>query len=68
MINAPKIRGRMAELGITQRDLAERMGLAAPTVSQKLNRLRPMDLDEAKRMAEILEIDTSQMGEYFFGA
>lgn len=68
MINTTKIRERMAELGITQRTVADKLGLAAPTVSQKLNRLRPMDLEEAKKLAEILELDSSQMSEYFFSA
>lgn len=68
MINTTKIRERMAELGITQRAVADKLGLAAPTVSLKLNRLRPMDLEEAKKLAEVLELDSSQMSEYFFSA
>lgn len=66
MLNVDKIRGRMSELRITQQDVAEALGLAAPTVSQKLNRIRPMDLDEAEKLADLLGITDAQFGEYFF--
>lgn len=66
MLNVDKIRGRMSELRITQQDVAKALNLAAPTVSQKLNRVRPMDLDEAEKLAELLGITNEQFGEYFF--
>lgn len=66
MINSGKIKGRMVELGITQKDMAEYLGLAAPTVSQKLNNVRPMDLVEAEKIAEMLRIPDKEFGEYFF--
>ena len=66
MLNTPKIRGRMAELGLTQKDVAKALEIAAPTVSQKLNRLRPMDLDEAEKLAQLLHIEDAQLREYFF--
>lgn len=66
MLNVDKVRGRMAELRLTQKDVAETLGIATPTVSQKLNRVRPMDLDEAEKLATLLLLDDSQFGEYFF--
>lgn len=66
MINIAKIRGRMAELKVTQKEIASELNLAAPTVSQKLNQIRPMSLDEAEKIARILKIDESEFGEYFF--
>lgn len=66
LLNVVKIRERMAELGVTQKDVAQFLGLAAPTVSQKLNRVRPMDLDEAEKLAVLLKIEDSQFGKYFF--
>lgn len=66
MINSAKIKGRMVELGITQKDMAEYLGIAAPTVSQKLNNVRPMDLVEAERIAEMLKIPDNEFGKYFF--
>ena len=66
MINSGKIKGRMAEMGITQKDMAEYLGIAAPTVSQKVNNVRPMDLSEAEKIAEMLKIPDNEFGEYFF--
>ena len=53
MINSNKIKGRMVELGITQKDVAITLNIAPPTVSQKINNVRPMDLDEAEALAKM---------------
>lgn len=66
MLNVDKVRGRMAELRITQKDVAEALGIAQPTAHQKLNRIRPMDLDEAEKLAHLLKLEDHQFGEYFF--
>ena len=66
MLNVNKIRGRLAELNLTQKDVANALGIAAPTASQKLNRVRPMDLDEAEKLAKLLQIDDNEFREYFF--
>lgn len=66
MLNIDKVRGRMAELRLTQKDVARALGIAVATASQKLNRVRPMDLDEAEKLAELLQLDDAAFGEYFF--
>lgn len=66
MVNSAKIMGRMVELRITQADLAVKLGITQPTVSQKINNIRPMDLDEAEKMAEILKIGMPDFASYFF--
>ena len=66
MLNVDKIRGRLAELRLTQKDVAKALDIALPTASQKLNRIRPMDLDEAEKLADLLGIDDKHFGEYFF--
>ncbi len=66
MLNVNKIRGRMTELRLTQKDVAQALGIALSTASQKLNRVRPMDLDEAEKLANLLDIDNESFGEYFF--
>ena len=66
MINTNKIKGRMRELELVQADVAKALGLAEATVSQKLNGKRPMDLDEAAKLAEMLEIGDPDFGAYFF--
>lgn len=66
MVNSSKIRGRIVELGLTQKDLAEELNLAVATVSQKINNVRPMSLAEAYTIARILEISDEDFREYFF--
>ena len=66
MLNVDKVRGRMAEMRLTQKDVANALGIAVPTASQKLNRVRPMDLDEAEKLANLLHLDDWNFGEYFF--
>jgi len=66
MLNVSKVRGRMAELRVTQKDVAAALGIAIPTASQKLNRVRPMNLDEAEKLAQLLQLEDRQFGEYFF--
>lgn len=66
MVNTLKIKARMIEHGLTQKDLAKALDIATPTMSQKLNNVRPMYLKEADILADILDIGTMQFGEYFF--
>lgn len=66
MLNVNKVKGRMAELGFTQKDVAEALGISQPTACQKLNRVRPIDLAEAEKLANLLDITNDQFREYFF--
>jgi transcriptional regulator with XRE-family HTH domain len=66
LINTNKIKGRMAELQITQKDVANSLGLAQPTVNQKINNIRPMDLNEAEKLSDLLHIEPKDFAVYFF--
>lgn len=66
MVNTLKLKARIMELGLTQKDIAEKLNLAAPTVSQKINNIRAMSLEEAFTLSKILKIDISQFDKYFF--
>jgi plasmid maintenance system antidote protein VapI len=66
MINTNKIKGRMAELNLTQKDLAKAMGLSPSTISQKITGARPVTLDEAEVFASVLKIENEQFSEFFF--
>lgn len=68
MLNGNKIKGRMREMGIVQSDVAKRLNIAEATVSLKLNGKRPMDLDEARELAIMLNIPSEDFGVYFFGS
>lgn len=66
MINTNKIKARMVELQLTQKDVAKSLGLAQPTVNQKINNIRPMDLDEAEKLSSLLNISPDEFSMYFF--
>lgn len=66
MLNSNKIKGRIRELGKTQEGCAEKMNMAACTFNQKINNVRPMQLEEAEKLAEILEISAGDFSAYFF--
>lgn len=66
MINTRKVKGRMTEMQLTQKDVAEALGLAQPTVNQKINNIRPMDLNEAEKLSELLQIKPEEFNIYFF--
>ena len=63
MINANKIRARIVEMGMTQQQVAEQIGMSAKTFSIKMNNGK-FGLDEAERMIEVLKID--KPNNYFF--
>lgn len=65
MINSRKIKKRMADYSITQKQLAKELGIATPTINQKINNVRPMDLDEAEKIAEVLKISNQEFKEFF---
>ena len=64
--NYSKLLGRMREKGITQEDVAEKMGKNAATFSRKLNNLNYFTQSEISSLCCILEIPDSEIGNYFF--
>lgn len=66
MVNTNKIKGRMKELEITQADVAKCLKIAQPTANQKINNIRPFDLDEAEKLSDLLKIESGDFGSYFF--
>ena len=65
MVASDMIKTRIKELGMTQTSIAREMGLAQGTLSQKINNERPLFLDEACKLAEILCIK-KEFFTYFF--
>ncbi len=66
MPNTQRIKERMTALGVSQADVAAHLGIAQPTVSQKLSGVRPFFLDEAKDLAAMLKIEAREFSSYFF--
>ena len=65
-MNTNKLKGLMKELNITQADVAKELDIAQPTANQKINNVRPFDLDEAEKLANMLHIEAGAFGTYFF--
>ncbi|MBQ7556890.1 MAG: helix-turn-helix transcriptional regulator [Lachnospiraceae bacterium] len=63
MINANLIRAKIVENGLTQAQVAEKLGMSKKTFSVKMNHGK-FGLDEAQKMIEILKIDKPE--KYFF--
>ena len=61
-----KIKGRMVELGIKQKDVAKAWNCAEPTANQKLNGVRSMDLEEADKLAKLLNFTQLEYYQLFF--
>lgn len=68
MVNTNKIKGRMKELEITQADVAKTLGIAQPTANQKINNVRPFELEEAEKLAILLKLEAGEFGKYFFAS
>ncbi len=63
MINANLIKAKIVEMGMTQQQVAEKIGMSAKTFSIKMNNGK-FGLDEAEKMIVLLQID--QPEKYFF--
>lgn len=63
MINANLIRGKIVENGMTQAEVATRIGMSPKTFSLKMNSGKFV-LDEAEKMIRLLNIDKPER--YFF--
>lgn len=66
MVNSDKLKGLMREKRITQADIAKELDIKPCTVNQKINNIRGMDLDEAEKICDMLDIDVGDFGIYFF--
>ena len=65
-MNTLKIKARCVELGMTQEEVARKLGIKSATFSQKINNIRKTGVDEAFALAEILQIPDEQFRAYFF--
>lgn len=64
--NYAKLLGRMRERGVTQEDVASKMGRNAATISRKLNNQGYFTQTEISIMCDILKISDEEIGNYFF--
>jgi len=66
MVNTQKILGRIRERGVRQGEIAAELGIKQSTLSLKINNKRPFFLEEAIKLASILDIQGSEFVSYFF--
>lgn len=64
--NYLKLQGRIKEKGLTQSDVAKVIGLTASTFSIKMGNKSAFTQKEIKSMCILLEIDSADIGSYFF--
>ncbi|WP_314396315.1 DUF739 family protein [Leptotrichia shahii] len=68
MLNILKIKARLKEMGLTQKDLANKMKLNETTINTKLNdeNGKTLTIDETNKILKILKIDKAHINDYFF--
>ena len=61
-----KLIGRIKEYGFTQEGLAAKIGMSKSTFSFKLNNKAFFTQKEIRKICDLLEIATAEIGAYFF--
>ena len=64
--NYSKLRGKIREMGITQKQIAEKIGTGESTISAKLNNKCYFYQPEIAKICDILNIAYEEVGLYFF--
>lgn len=64
--NHSKLLGKIRECGLTQAQLAKAIGMTKATLSAKLNNKSYFTAKDMYAIGEVLNIPTSEFGEYFF--
>lgn len=66
MLNTSKIRERMVQLEISDKEVAAALDLSIAVTVKKLNNISVLNLTEAERLAGLLQISDEAFGDYFF--
>lgn len=64
--NYSKLLGRIKERGLTQEQLAKRIGKNKSTISAKLNGQFAFTTVEIDDICRVLDISNNEIGDYFF--
>ena len=60
------LRGRIRDHGLTQKDLAEKIGISEGQFCQKMAGTFMFRQDEINRICTLLEIQPAEIGSFFF--
>lgn len=66
MIPYPKLRGRMVEKGVSQRKLAEVLGISITAMSNKMRGVAGFSQGDIVKICETLDIALDDIGSYFY--
>ena len=66
MFDYSKLRGRVKEKGYSQSQVADMIGVAPATYSQKINNKSVFTQDEISGIIKAVDIPMSDIGSYFF--
>ena len=61
------LKGKFVELGLTQKEVADKLGINIATLSRKMNGQQDFSRLECKKLKEILKLDDSAFMSIFFG-
>lgn len=60
------LRGKIRECGLTQKEVAEQIGVSEGQLNRKLAGEYSFRQDEMEGIARVLKIDLCELGKYFF--
>ena len=67
MKNNLRLKGRIVEKGYTLSSFAEVLGLSRAGLRNKMSGVSSFRVSEVKKMCDLLDIEYSEVGDYFFG-
>lgn len=67
MKNNLRLKGRIVEKGYTLSSFAEVLGLSRASLRNKMSGVSSFRVSEVKKMCDLLDIEYSEVGDYFFG-
>lgn len=65
MINTQNIKKQIKKLELKQEYIAYEMGISQSSLSQKINNVRKIEIEEMFLLASILEIEDENLRKYF---
>lgn len=65
LVNTELIRNRMGQLDLKEEYLADKLKLAQSSLNLKINNKRSFTIEEMFTMAQVLEIEDSNLREFF---
>ncbi len=66
MLDAQKLKGKIVEAGITQGELAKRIGISQNTLTRKLTGRRDFTIGEIDRICNVLQITDNSLKAQIF--